>query len=329
MKTVRFHQTGGPDVLRFEEVDEPVASSGQLKIKVEAVGVNFSDVLRRRGDAYPEPSPTPFTPGSEIAGTVAGIGDGVTGFSIGDAVYATPRTGGYAQYVVVDAQAAVPLPPGVSAAQATALVIQGLTALLSLRDAARLTAGDAVLVEAAAGGVGAFAVQLAKLSGAGMVIAAASSPEKRAFAESLGADASVDYTEVGWPERVRQLTGGRGVDIVLEMVGGPVLTQALEAMAPFGRMVVYGLASGDAVKINPQDLMKDNLSIVGFYIGAYFELRPDLINGLDEIIGHVREQRLSLHVDHRFPLSRAADAHRLVEGRKSSGKVVLEPWSEA
>jgi NADPH2:quinone reductase len=329
MKTVRFHQTGGPDVLRFEEIDEPVASSGQLKIKVEAVGVNFSDVLRRRGDAYPEPSPTPFTPGSEIAGTVVGIGDGVTGFSIGDAVYATPRTGGYAQYVVVDAQVAVPLPPGISAAQATALVIQGLTALLSLRHAARLTAGDTVLVEAAAGGVGAFAVQLAKLSGAGMVIAAASSPEKRAFAESLGADASVDYTEAAWPERVRQLTGGRGVDIVLEMVGGPVLTQALEAMAPFGRMVVYGLASGDAVKVNPQDLMKDNLSIVGFYIGAYFKLRPDLISGLDEIIGHVREGRLSLHVDYRFPLSRAADAHRLVEGRESSGKVVLEPWSES
>jgi NADPH2:quinone reductase len=329
MKTVRFHETGGPEVLRFEDIDEPTPGPGQLKIKVEAVGVNFSDVLRRRGDEYPETSPTPFTPGSEVAGVVAELGDGVDGFNVGQSVYATPRVGGYAQYVVVDARTAVALPPGVSAAQATALVIQGLTALLSLRENGRLRAGESVLVEAAAGGVGAFAVQLAKLSGAGMVIAAASSMEKRAFAESLGADASVDYTKANWPQRVRELTGGRGVDIVLEMVGGTLLNEALDAMAPFGRMVVYGQASGEAGHVNTRDLMKDNLSVSGFYIGGFFQLRPDLIGGLQEIIGHVRDGRLQVHVDHRFPLSRAADAHRLVESRQSTGKVVLEPWREA
>ncbi|MGF6492147.1 NADPH2:quinone reductase [Luteibacter sp. 621] len=329
MKTVRFHYTGGPDVLQYEDVPEPVPGPGQVKIKVDAAGINFSDILRRRGDDYPESSPTPFTPGSEIAGTVCALGEGVEGLSVGDAVYAAPRKGGYAQYVVVDAATAVHLPDGIEAAEATSLVIQGLTALLSLRDAGRLRAGDTVLIEAAAGGVGAYAVQLAKLSGAGMVIAAASTPEKRAFAESLGADASVDYTQEGWPERVRELTGGRGVDIVLEMVGGKVLGEALRAMAPYGRMVVYGQASGERAFVNPQDLTIDNISVIGFYIGGYFKHRPDLIKGLQEIIGHARAGRLSINVGGRFPLSRAADAHRFVEGRQSSGKVVLEPWVDA
>ncbi|UPG92735.1 quinone oxidoreductase family protein [Luteibacter aegosomatissinici] len=326
MKTVRFHETGEPGVLRYEDVPEPFPGPGQVKIRVEAVGVNFSDVLRRRGDDYPEASPTPFTPGSEVAGTIIELGEGVAGLAVGDAVYAVPRTGGYAQYVVVDAAMAVPLPEGIAAAEATSLVIQGLTALLSLRDAGRLSPGDTVLVEAAAGGVGAYAVQLAKLSGAGKVIAAASTPEKRAFAESLGADASVDYTEEGWPERVRELTGGRGVDIALEMVGGNILGEALRAIAPFGRMVVYGQASGERAFINPQELTVDNISVIGFYIAGYFKLRPDLINALHEIIGHVRDGRLSINIGGRFPLSRAADAHRFVEGRQSSGKVVLEPW---
>jgi len=127
MKTVRFHETGGPDVLRFEDIDEPTPGPGQLKIRVEAVGVNFSDVLRRRGDEYPETSPTPFTPGSEVAGVVAELGDGVDGFKVGQSVYATPRVGGYAQYVVVDARTAVALPPGVSAAQATALPARSIS----------------------------------------------------------------------------------------------------------------------------------------------------------------------------------------------------------
>ena len=205
----------------------------------------------------------------------------------------------------------------------------GLTAALSLRKAARFTAGESILIEAAAGGVGSFAVQLAKLCGAGKIIAAASTPEKRAIAERLGADASVDYTQSGWADKVRELTGGNGVDVVLEMTGGEISSQAFKAMAPFGRMIYIGQSSGETVRIEPSQLMIPNHTITGFYVGAYFAF-PDLIQStLREIIGHVMSGKLSLQAGKVLPLSEAAEAHRLLEGRKTTGKVVLQPWVKA
>lgn len=327
MKTVRFHRTGGPEVLVYEDVPTPVAGAGEVQIRVDAVGVNFSDVLRRRGDPYPESSPTPFVLGGEVAGTVSHVGPGVGQLAVGDAVYATTRVGGYAQYVVVPAASVIPLPAGLAAAEATALVIQGLTAALALRHAGRMAVGESVLIEAAAGGVGSFAVQLAKLYGAGKVIAAASTAEKRAFAESLGADASVDYTRSDWSSQLRQMTDGVGVDIVLEMAGGDVVGQALDAMAPFGRMVVYGQSSGAVAQVDPQRLTVGNHSVIGFYIGAYFRQRPELIQStLGDIVQHVLAGRVKLNVGVKLPLSQAAEAHRLLETRQTTGKVVLEPW---
>ena len=327
MKTVRFHRTGGPEVLVYEDVPTPLAGAGEVQIRVDAVGVNFSDVLRRRGDPYPESSPTPFVPGGEVAGTVSHVGPGVGQLAVGDAVYATTRVGGYAQYVVVPAASVIPLPAGLAAAEATALVIQGLTAALALRHAGRMAVGESVLIEAAAGGVGSFAVQLAKLYGAGKVIAAASTAEKRAFAESLGADASVDYTRSDWSSQLRQMTDGVGVDIVLEMAGGDVVGQALDAMAPFGRMVVYGQSSGAVAQVDPQRLTVGNHSVIGFYIGAYFRQRPELIQStLSDIVQHVLAGRVKLNVGVKLPLSQAAEAHRLLETRQTTGKVVLEPW---
>ncbi|BBD96967.1 quinone oxidoreductase [Sphingobium amiense] len=329
MKSVRFHKTGGPEVLVYEEVPDPEPGAGQILVRVEAVGMNFSDVLRRRGDAYPEPTPLPFTVGSEVAGTVAALGPGVEGPAVGTPVFVPARTGGYAQYVVVAASSAIPLPDGIKPVQATALVIQGLTALFALRNAGRLAEGEAVLIEAAAGGVGSFAVQLAKLLGAGTVIAAASSEAKRAKAISLGADAAVDYTDPTWAEQVRNLTGGRGVDVVLEMTGGDTVHRALDAMAPFARMVVYGLASGESVEVDPQRLMNLNQSVVGFYIGGFFANPDRIATGLSEIVAHVQAGRLELQIGGVMPLSRAADAHRLLEGRGSTGKLVLKPWDDA
>lgn len=327
MKTVRFHRLGGPEVLIYEDVLTPKPAYNEVQIRVEAAGVNFADILRRRGDDYPEESPLPFTLGGEVAGTISAIGTGVTRLSVGDAVYATTRVGGYAQYVVVSTDAVIPLPTGISAAQATTLVVQGLTALLALRRAGRLVTGESVLVEAAAGGVGSFAVQLAKLAGAGTVIGAASTHEKRMFAESIGADLTIDYTMPSWASQVRAQTGGRGVDIVLEMSGGEMVGRALDALAPFGRMVVYGQSSGDAATVNPQRLTVPNQSVTGFYIGAYFQ-QPELIaSTLAEIVGHVLAGRLQLHVGAKLPLSEAAEAHRLLEGRLTIGKVVLEPWA--
>lgn len=327
MKTVRFHQTGGPEVLIFEEVPDPTPAPGEVVIRVEAVGLNFSDVLRRRGDDYPEPSPPPYTPGSEVAGTIAALGKDVVGLNIGDQVYAAPRRGGYAQFATAPAESVIPLPPGIDAVQATTLVIQGLTAALALRASARLAKGETVLVEAAAGGVGSFAVQLAKLFGAGRVIAAASSKAKRTYALGLGADAEVDYTAPGWAEQVRELTGGAGVDVILEMVGGDTVGQALDALGPFGRMIVYGQASGLAATVNPQRLVGMNQSVTGFYIGAYFQ-NPELIKAtLAEIVGYVNAGSLKLQIGAVMPLSQAAQAHQLLEGRHSTGKIVLKPWA--
>ena len=329
MKAVRFHKTGGPEVLVYEDVPDPIPAAGQVLIRVEAAGMNFADVMRRRGDDYPEPSPPPFILGAEVAGTIAALGEGVTGIEAGTPVLATPGAGGYAQFICVPAATVFPLPSGFSAVQAAALVGHGLTAAIALRDAARLAQGETVLVEAAAGGVGSFAVQLAKLFGAGKVIAAASTPEKRAIAERLGADASVDYTAPNWSEKVRALTDGRGVDVVLETAGGETVAQALDAMAPFGRMVFLGQSSGKTALVDPWQLTVPNRTVTGFYIGSYLAF-PELIQStLGEIIGFLMAGKLSLQVGTVLPLSQAAQAHRLMEERKTTGKVVLQPWTEA
>ncbi len=327
MQTVRFHKTGGPEVLVLDEVADPVPGPGEIIVRVEATGMNFSDVLRRRGDPYPEPTPLPFTLGSEVAGTVHALGEGVTEPGVGAHVFVACRTGGYAQYVKVAAESVIPLPDGLTAVQATTLVIQGLTAYYALETSAKLAPGESVLVEAAAGGVGSFAVQLAKLMGAGNVIAAASTHEKREAALALGADAAVDYTDPDWAARVKELTGGKGVDVVLEMTGGETLGRALDAMAPFGRMIVYGLASAEAVEIDPQRLVGPNQSVTGFYIGGFFARPEGVADGLAAVVGHVQAGRLKLQVGGVYPLRDAPVAHRLLEGRGSVGKLVLDPWA--
>jgi NADPH:quinone reductase len=326
MKAVRFHSTGGPEVLVYEDVPDPIPTADEVLIRVEAVGLNFADVMRRRGDNYPESSPPPFTLGVEVAGTIAAVGASVTWLNVGDQVFATPGAGGYAQYVTVPAVTVIPLPDGISTVQAASLVGHGLTAAFALRKAARLAKGESILIEAAAGGVGSFAVQLAKLDGAGTVIAAASTPEKRAIAEGLGADASVDYTEPGWSEKVRELTDGRGVDVVLETAGGEIVGQALDAMAPFGRMVFLGQSSGKPASIDPWRLTVPNHTVTGFYIAPY-AADPELtVSTLMELVGYIADGTLSVQVGKVLPLVQAAEAHRLLEGRMTTGKVVLQPW---
>ncbi|MEO6231761.1 MAG: quinone oxidoreductase [Ferruginibacter sp.] len=327
MKAIRFHKTGGPEVLVYEEMPMPEPKESEVLIRVEAAGVNFADITRRRGSYYPEQTPAPYTIGAEVVGTIAALGAGVTSFEIGTLVIATPPTGGYAEYVSVPAFLVIPVPPGLSAVQATTLMAQGLTAALSIKHAARMQPGESILIEGAAGGVGSFAVQLAKLYGAGKVIAAASSLEKRKIAESLGADASVDYTEVGWAEKVKELTEGKGVDIVLELAGGETTQQALEAMAPFSRMIYLGQSSGEIPLIDPWKLTVPTRSVTGFSIFAYLAFPEMIQSTLIEIIGFVLSGKLNLQIGAVLPLSQAAEAHHLVEGRKSTGKVVLDPWA--
>jgi NADPH:quinone reductase len=326
MKAVRFHQTGAPNVLVYEDVPEPVTGPGQVKLRIEAAGVNYVDIMRRRGDPMHEPSPTPFTIGYEMAGTVAEVGAGVTTAQVGDRVFVNTESGGYAQYAVVPADLAIPIPDGLTAIQIVALWLQGLTALLALRHAGRVTQGETVLVEAAGGGVGTVAVQLAKILGASRVVAAASSDDKIDVARSLGADLGVNYSLPGWAEQVWKLTNGDGVNVIVESVGGRILTEALTTLAPFGRMIVLGSASNQPAELHSGELFNHNRSVVGFGIHQYYP-DPELIRAtISELVGYVADGRLTLRLDHVLPLSRAAQAHHLVENRLSTGKVVLCPW---
>lgn len=333
MQAVVASRQGGPEVLLYQSVPDPRPGPGEVLIRVEAVSVNFADVMRRRGDRYPSPTAFPFIPEAEVAGTVAAVGAGVTQVAPGAAVFALAGpdgSTGYAQYAVANAAQVTPLPPGLDAARASALIVAGGTAILALQGAARLAAGETVLVQAAAGGVGRYAVPLAKLLGAGLVIGLASTEAKRQVALRLGADHAVDYTAPGWAERVRELTGGRGVDVVLEMTGGPVFHQSLAALAPFGRSVVYGYASGEAVRLDPQDLLAPSQSVIGFNVGAWFQHKPaEAFGGLQALIGHVLSGAVEVPIAQRLPLSRAAEAHRALEARETTGKIVLLPWAEA
>ena len=306
----------------------PTPVAGEILIRVEAAGVNYADALRRNGDPYAEPTPTPYVPGIEVAGTVEAHGPGVEVPGIGTLVFASPEQGGYAQYVTASTARVMPRPAGLTPVQATTLVVQGLTAALVLRHAGRLAAGETVAVEAAAGGVGSFAVQLAKLFGASQVIGLASNGAKCARARQLGADEVIDYTDPSWPQAVRRLTGGRGTDLLLEMTGGVTLSRALQALAPFGRMVVYGQASRQPAHVDTQRLVVPNHSITGFYLGAYIGRRELIRSTLEELIDYVLDKRLQLQIGAVLPLAQASEAHRLLEGRKTIGKVVLQPWAE-
>jgi NADPH2:quinone reductase len=335
MKAIQFDELGGPEVLHLVDVPDPVAGPGQVLIRVEAASVNFSDVMRRRGDDYPVPTPVPFTPGAEVSGTVVALGEGVDGPPVGTEVFAmvgADGSGGYAELAVAHAPNVVPVPDGLEADAAAGIVLVGLTATLLLTESLSLTAGQSVFVPAAAGGVGSYAVQIAKLLGAGPVIAGASSAAKREVALSLGADHVVDYTEPDWAEQVRELTGGRGVDAALEMSGGPRLAQTLQTLAPFGKLVVYGSVSGVIGTLDEKAITPwlydpaPNQSILGFNLGPWFESRlPVAIAALQQLVGWVASGEVATPSHRSLPLADAAEAHRLIEAGATTGKLVLTP----
>lgn len=329
MKSVRFHKTGSPQELKLEEVPIPAPSEGEVLIRVDAAGVNYADTMRRRGEPYPMPTPLPFNPGGEIVGVVTECGAGVEARLVGQRVLAALPLGGggYAQYAIARATMLIPLPDGLAGEHALALNVQGLTAALALKDAGALSPGQSVFIEAAVGGVGSIAVQLAKLFGAGQVIAGVGSSEKRALALELGADVAVDYSQNDWPQRVLELTGGLGVDLLLDMTCGTLLRQGMEALAPFGRVVIYG--SADPVRYEPDlhRLTAGGQSLVGFFLGLYFQKRPQVAEAmLKELAGYVLEGRLNPRIGAMLPLEEAAQAHQMLESRSSSGKIVLKPW---
>lgn len=325
MKSVRFHGTGAPEVLVYEDVPRPHPAAGEALVRVEATGVNFADNVRRRGDPYPVPSPLPYTLGGECIGVVEAVGDPASAHLVGQRFFAFPGSGCYAEYIAAPVDRLFPVPEGLDPVRGVALFVQGLTAALILKSAARLQPGESVLVQAAAGGVGLLAVQLAKLYGAGLVVGAASTEEKRRLAAQHGADLTVDYTAPGWTDAIRSATQGRGVDIVMEMTGGDIARASWAVLAPFGRSVVYGVAGREPFILNTEVLPPTNASIGGFYLRPYLARRELIESLLREFGAFVREGKLRVHVGGVFALQDAASAHRSLEARSTTGKLVLVP----
>jgi NADPH:quinone reductase len=324
VRAVRFHEFGPPEVLRVEELPEPAAGPDEVLVRVEAAGVNFADTVRRRGEFYPAPTVLPCTTGGEIVGTVEAVGEGGNQALVGTRVVARCE-GACAELVATQAQAVFPFPDGMDPVDGVALFVQGLTAALILREAAPLRGGETVFVEGAAGGVGSLAVQLAKLGGAGLVIGGARGEEKQALARGFGADHAVDYRGPGWTERVRELTGGRGVDLYLNMAGAEIFDQCLDTLAWRGRVVVFGSASGTPPRLEVARLFAKCQSVTAFLLFGYLADRELITGTLDDLADLARSGELTVHVGGRFSFEQVADAHRELESGRSVGKLVVLP----
>jgi NADPH:quinone reductase len=314
MRAVVVREFGGPEVLQLTDVPDPVPHADQLLLDVHHAGINYADTHQAE-DSYLAAQTLPFIPGSEVAGTAP---DGRRVVAL--------VSGGYAQKALAAPQTTFALPAGVSDGAALALVLQGLTAWHLLRTSAHLAPGESVVVSAAAGGVGTLAVQLAKAWGAGRVIATASTPEKRAVAVDLGADAAVDPGVGDLTGALVEANDGRRVDVVLEMTGGAVFDASLAALAPFGRLVSFGLASRTPPSpIEPRRLMARSTGVIGFWLGACLR-RPDMLTGpMAELLSMVAADELRPVVGGTYPLSQVRRAHEDLRARRTTGKLLLDP----
>lgn len=322
MKAIRVHSTGGPEVLGLEEVPVPEPGPGQIALRVEAAGVNFVDVYQRKG-LYR--LPLPFTPGREVAGVVERVGPGVTTTRSGDRVVTESAVGGYADYALVAAERAVPLPPGVDARLAAAVMLQGLTAHYLAFSTYRLRPRDTCLVHAAAGGVGSLLCQIASRIGA-RVIGTVGSGEKAGLAREAGATEVILYSQVDFAEEVKRLTGGEGLQVVYDSVGKTTFLKGLDCLAPRGMMVLYGQASGPVEPFDPQLLnQKGSLFLTRPNLAHYVSTRKELLRRTDELLGWVKDGSLRVRIGREFPLASAAEAHEELEGRRTTGKVLLAP----
>lgn len=330
MKAVQYHELGEPEVLKLEEVPDSAPGPDDLLVAVKAAGVNYSDAGKRRG-LYLEPTPLPYCPGSEVAGTVVSMGANVSGFALGDRVVGLlpSRSGGYAELAALPARTAIVIPAAMDYATAVTLPNQGATALNLLTTMARLAKGESVLVHAAAGGVGGLIIQLAKHLGAGTVIGLASNAAKRDHVLALGADAAFDSTNLNWVGEVRAITKGAGVDIVLDSVGGDAFNSSLDCLAPFGRVICYGLASGVPHQVSPLRLMRPSQMVAGFHLDGIVNDDGRFASDLQRLVDMAASGGLKPVIGKRFALTDAIAAHHFIESRQSLGKLVIEPAGAA
>ena len=323
MDAIEVAEYGDSDVLTVTEQEPPAAGDDEVRIDVRAAGVNFADIEQRRG-TYPDGPSPPFVPGLEVAGTVAAAPEEAA-VDVGDRVAALASSGGYAEVATAPVERTFPVPDSLSFREAVAIPVQGLTAHNALHEWGRLETGECVLIHAAAGGVGSLAVQLAAVADAD-VFATASTDAKRALAVELGADHAIDYTETDVAAAIDDRTDGDGVDLVLDGVGGDAFAASLEALAPTGRIVSFGMASGSVPTVATPRLFFENQSVVGYHLEHALEHVPDRVKtALPELTEHLAAGRIEVVVDETVPLSAAARAHDALADRETVGKVVLEP----
>ncbi len=322
MKAIRVHAPGGPEALRYEDVERPVPGPGQVLVKIEAAGLNFIDVYQRTGHYK---VPVPFTLGQEAAGPVAAVGPGVGEPRVGDRVAYTGILGAYAEYAVVPADRVVALPDGVSAKQGAAAMLQGLTAHYLATTTYPLKPGDTCLVHAAAGGAGLLLCQIAKLRGA-RVLGTVSTREKAALARGAGADEVILYTEQDFESEVKRLTNGVGLQVIYDSVGKTTFEKGLNCLVRRGMMVLFGQSSGPVGLFDPQVLnQKGSLFLTRPTVAHHIATRAELLARAGDVLGWIKNGKLKVRIDRELPLAQAAEAQRLLEGRKTTGKVLLTP----
>lgn len=320
MKAIRIHEIGGPEVLRFEDISIPEPKEGEARVKVQAVGVNFTDIYTRKG-LYKSTLPT--TLGSEAAGVVDAVGPGVTDVKPGDRVASAAISGSYAEYAVTQAWKLVQIPEGITTEQAAAMMLQGMTAHYLARSAYPLKKGDVALVHAAAGGVGLLLVQIAKMLGA-RVIGTVSTDEKARLAKEAGADNVILYTRDDFETETKKLTGGTGVNVNYDSVGKTTFDKGLNVLRLRGYMVLYGQSSGPVGSIDPQILNnKGSLFLTRPKLGDYAAHRAELLERANDLFDWFKAGKLKVRIDKTFPLAQAADAQRYLESRQSKGKLLL------
>ena len=322
MKAIQIKQTGGPEVMELADLPAPQPKPNEAVVRILAAGVNFIDVYNREGRYK---APLPFVLGQEGAGVVSAIGSEVRDVAVGDRVAYTNVLGSYAEYAAVPADRLVKIPDGVSEREAAAAMLQGITAQYLVHDTYPLNKGETALIHAAAGGVGLLLVQMAHNIGA-RVIGTVSTEEKAKLAREAGAEEIIFYTQSDFEAETKRLTGGKGVDVVYDSVGKATFEKGLNVLRPRGMMALFGGSSGAVAPFDPLTLtQKGSLYLTRPSIGHYIITRQELQQRAGAVFGMIREKKLKLRIEHVYPLQQAVQAHRDLEGRKTTGKLLLIP----
>jgi NADPH:quinone reductase len=315
MRAIQMTEFGGPDVLKLAELSKPEPGAGQTLIRVTHAGLNFADT-HTRTNSYVQKATLPLVPGGEVAGIRE---------DTGERVVALVGTGGYAEYALAPRELVFPIPDALDDGTALALIVQGTTAWHLYRTSGAVDQGESVVVHAAAGGVGSLAVQLGHPLGAGRVIATASSAEKRTLALELGADVAIDPAADGLTERLIEANEGQPVDVVFEMSGGEVFEASYRALAPFGRIVAYGIATNEANQVSTGSLLRHSRAVVGFYLFHCLRRPAMFTDALSELFARAGRGEIKAVVGGTYPLEQAAQAHIDLRERRTTGKLLLDP----